>query len=68
MPDVSVLSPNTNECIMTAHVKAQVRADELTGVVSGNDVAPSAGMVISVALGRIRVAGAPVDVIAAGQT
>lgn len=66
MPDVNVLDPSANDCIMTTHIKVLVRGDALTGVVNGNDVTPSSpeSLVVNIAAGRIRVLGAPIDVLA----
>jgi len=64
MVDVTFLSPQKNQCILTTHTEALSRASRQTGVVNGNRVKPTdpASMTVTVEAGRIRIAGAPVDV------
>jgi hypothetical protein len=64
MPDVYFLSPQPDECILTTHIDAVARATGGTGVVNGNQLTASspADMTINVAAGRIKIAGAPLDV------
>jgi hypothetical protein len=64
MADVSFLSPQKNQCILTTHTEALSRAARQTGVVNGNRVTPTdpASMTVIIEAGRIRIAGAPSDV------
>jgi len=64
MPDITFLEPRPGQCILTTHVSALARANKGTGVVNGNQLTASspASRVVHIAAGRIRVAGAPVDV------
>ena len=64
MVDVTFLSPQKNQTILTVHSEALSRASRDTGVVSGNRVLPAdpAGLGVTVEAGKIRIAGAPVEV------
>lgn len=66
MADITYLSPQQNQCILTNHMEALSRAARGTGVVNGNRLSPTspATMTINIDAGRIRVAGAPLDVSA----
>ena len=65
MADVTFLGPSKNQAILTSHIEALSRAGKKTGVVNGNRIIPTdpASMAVIVEAGRIRVNGAPLDVI-----
>lgn len=64
MPDITFLSPQKDQAILTAHMEAVSRACRETGVVNGNILTASspADMNVHVAAGRIKIAGTPIDV------
>jgi len=64
MPEIDFLEPQPNQCILTAHIAALSRAGRETGVINGNQLTASspADMIVNAAAGRIKIAGAPVDV------
>ena len=61
MVDVTFLSPQKNQCILTTHTEVLSRADRKTGVVNGNRVIPTdpVSLAVTVEAGRIRILGAP---------
>ena len=63
MVDVTFLSPQKNQCILTTHTEVLSRADRKTGVVSGNRVIPTdpVSLAVTVEAGRIRILGAPTN-------
>lgn len=65
MTDITFLSPDTNQTILTTHIEAISRAGRESGVVNGNRVIPTipASLAVTVEAGRIKIAGAPADVI-----
>ncbi len=70
MSDVTFLSPRKDQAILTTHVEVLTRAGRETGVVNGNLLAASspADMDVQVDAGRIKIAGAPMDVDAGAGT
>lgn len=67
--DILTLSPSVNNCIMTVHTKATVRAHELTGVVNGNRVVAMSPATMSIRIGggRLRMAGVVFDKLVTDQ-
>lgn len=63
MVDVTFLSPQKNQCILTTHTEVLSRADRNTGVVNGNRVIPTdpVSLAVTVEAGRIRILGAPTN-------
>lgn len=70
MTDITFLTPQKDEAILTTHIEVLQRAGREIGVVNGNALSPSvpAAMTVEVDEGRLKIAGEPLDVIAGQAT